>query len=83
MLVRRPGRPPLLLVGDLTYDVDLLSAGHVPGVGDRGQLRETVGKVNALRRRHPDLVVLAAHDPAAATLLADAEAESQGGLPAR
>jgi glyoxylase-like metal-dependent hydrolase (beta-lactamase superfamily II) len=75
MLVRRPGRPPLLLVGDLTYDVDMLSAGQVPGVGDRGQNRETVGRVNALRRLHPGLVVLAAHDPAAATLLADAEGE--------
>jgi hypothetical protein len=73
MLVRRPGHPPLLMVGDLTYDVDLLSAGELPGVGDRGQLRETIGRVNALRRRHPGLVVLAAHDPAAATLLAAAE----------
>jgi glyoxylase-like metal-dependent hydrolase (beta-lactamase superfamily II) len=89
VLVRRPGRPPLLLVGDLTYDVDLLSAGQVPGVGDRGRLRETVGKVNALRRCLPGLVVLAAHDPAAATLLANAnanaktDAEGEGGRPAR
>lgn len=72
MLVRRPGHPPLLMVGDLTYDVDLLSAGQVPGVGNRSQLRESVEKVNALRRRHPGLVVLAAHDPAAAELLATA-----------
>jgi glyoxylase-like metal-dependent hydrolase (beta-lactamase superfamily II) len=78
MLVRRPGRSPLLLVGDLTYDVDMLSAGQVPGVGDRGQNRKTVGRVNALRQRHPGLVVLAAHDPAAATLLADAEGEGGG-----
>jgi len=73
MLVRRPGRAPLLLVGDLTYDVDKLSAGQVPGVGDRSQNRESVARVNALRGRHPGLVVLAAHDPAAAGLLAQAE----------
>jgi len=60
-------------VGDVTYDVDLLSAGEVPGVGGRGQNRQTVARVNALRLRHPGLVVLAAHDPAAATLLAEAE----------
>jgi glyoxylase-like metal-dependent hydrolase (beta-lactamase superfamily II) len=73
MLVRRAGRPPLLMVGDLTYDVGLLTAGQVPGVGGRGQNRQTVARVNALRLRHPGLVVLAAHDPAAATLLAEAE----------
>jgi N-acyl homoserine lactone hydrolase len=93
MLVRRPGRPPLLLVGDLTYDVDLLSAGNVPGVGDRNQQRTVVGRVNALRRGHPGLVVLAAHDPAARTLLAEAnaaevdaaevDAEGNGGQQAR
>ena len=83
MLVRRPGHPPLLLVGDLTYDVDLLSAGQVPGVGDRGQNRDAVGKVNALRQRHPGLVVLAAHDPAAATLLAEADAAGSSGRSAR
>jgi N-acyl homoserine lactone hydrolase len=32
MLVRRPGRPWLLLVGDLTYDAHLLEHGHLPGV---------------------------------------------------
>jgi glyoxylase-like metal-dependent hydrolase (beta-lactamase superfamily II) len=33
MLVRRPGRPWQLLVGDLTYDAHLLEHGHLPGVG--------------------------------------------------
>ena len=83
MLVRRPGRVPLLLVGDLTYDITLLSAGEVPGVGGRGQNRDAVAKVNALRQRHPDLVVLAAHDPAAATLLAEANAADSSGRSAR
>ena len=35
MLVRRPAHPPLLMVGDLTYDADLLAAGELPGVGER------------------------------------------------
>jgi len=39
LLVRRPGRPPLLMVGDVTYDAHLLEVGHVPGVGSRRRLR--------------------------------------------
>ncbi|MEU6260362.1 N-acyl homoserine lactonase family protein [Streptomyces sp. NPDC047043] len=70
LLVRRPGRAPLLLVGDLTYDAELLSAGKLPGVGDKKQMSEAVHKVNALRARLPGLVVLAAHDPGAAPSLA-------------
>jgi N-acyl homoserine lactone hydrolase len=72
MLVRRPGRTPLLLVGDLTYDADLLAAGEVPGVGNKAQIRSVVADVNALRTELPGLTVLAAHDPAAADLLASA-----------
>ncbi|MFC4587121.1 N-acyl homoserine lactonase family protein [Sphaerisporangium corydalis] len=71
MLVRRPGRPPLLMVGDLTYDADLLAAGSLPGVGDKKQMRDAVGKVNALRAKLPGLTVLAAHDPGAAGRLAE------------
>jgi glyoxylase-like metal-dependent hydrolase (beta-lactamase superfamily II) len=72
MLVRRPGYAPLLLVGDLTYDAELLLAGKIPGAGDRRRMRSTVGMVNALRQLHPGLTVLAAHDPNAAALLAAA-----------
>lgn len=72
MLIRRPGHAPLLLVGDLTYDADLLAAGELPGVGDRKQMRDAVGKVNALHAAMPDLAVLAAHDPGAAGRLAGA-----------
>lgn len=75
LLVRRSGRPPLLMVGDLTYDADLLAAGQLPGVGDRRRLRETTEAVNELRRRVPDLVVLAAHDPDAAERLTRSLAE--------
>ena len=68
MLVRGPGRP-LLMVGDLTYDADLLAAGKLPGLGDRRQMARAAANVNALRVRLPGLTVLAAHDPAAAALL--------------
>ena len=69
MLIRRPGRAPLLLVGDVTYDMDLLTAGSLPGVGSKKQLRTATAMVNALRATHPDLVILAAHDPNAARRL--------------
>ncbi|GLW07476.1 N-acyl homoserine lactonase family protein [Microtetraspora sp. NBRC 13810] len=70
MLVRVPGQPPLLMVGDLTYDAHLLEEGHVPGVGKKRQLDESTRAINLLRERHPDLVVLPAHDPGAAARLA-------------
>jgi glyoxylase-like metal-dependent hydrolase (beta-lactamase superfamily II) len=79
LLVRRPGRPPLLMVGDLTYDDTLLGAGRVPGVGEKGRLEETTYAVNALRQRHPDLVVLPAHDPGAAARLAAATSVIEAG----
>lgn len=72
MLVRRPGRRPLLMVGDLTYDDQLLAAGQLPGVGDKRQMRHAVRMVNELRANLPGLVVLPAHDPTAAERLQDA-----------
>jgi glyoxylase-like metal-dependent hydrolase (beta-lactamase superfamily II) len=57
------------MVGDLTYDAELLAAGVVPGAGNKRRLRRTVAAVNELRRRMPGLVVLPAHDPAAAERL--------------
>ena len=70
MLVRNPGQPPLLLVGDLTYSTHLLDCGHVPGAGSKAQLEQTTTKVNQLRANLPGTVVLAAHDPTAAAELA-------------
>lgn len=70
LLVRAEGLPPLLLVGDLTYDVSLLADEHVPGVGAKKGLLASTRAVLELRERHPELVVLAAHDPAASGLLA-------------
>jgi hypothetical protein len=52
--------------------VHVLEDGHVPGVGKRRQLRESTAKVNQLRRRYSDLVILPAHDPGAADRLQQA-----------
>lgn len=72
MIVRQPGRAPLAMVGDLTYALDLLDCGHVPGSGSRKQLQQTTNKMNALRRDLDGLVVLATHDPEAEDQLAKA-----------
>jgi N-acyl homoserine lactone hydrolase len=69
LLIRRRGRPPLLLVGDLTQGSQLLEQRQVPGVGDRSQLAKTTDKVLELKRRMPGLVILPAHDPTAAVRL--------------
>ena len=74
MLVRRPEAVPLLLAGDLTYDVHAFEGGRTGGVGGRRQLRKTRRKALALRVNNPGMQVLAAHDPAAAGLL-DAAAQ--------
>jgi glyoxylase-like metal-dependent hydrolase (beta-lactamase superfamily II) len=71
LLVRRAGRPPLLLVGDLTYGADILQRGQLPGVGSRRRLAESSRKVLALAGQQPGLVVLPAHDPTAAQRLLD------------
>ena len=76
LLIRRPGQPPLILVGDLTYDVHVLEDGHVPGVGSRRRLRESTAKVKRMRQRYADLVILPAHDPGAAGRLAKATGQT-------
>ena len=77
MLARQEGMTPLLFVGDLTYDVTLLEEGHVPGVGDKAGLEDSTRQVAELARQNPGLVVLAAHDPASAGMLAAAQAAPQ------
>jgi glyoxylase-like metal-dependent hydrolase (beta-lactamase superfamily II) len=69
LLVRRPGMPPLLLAGDLTYGTEILQRGQVPGVGRRRQLTDSSRKVLALAQQCPGLVILPAHDPGAAQRL--------------
>jgi N-acyl homoserine lactone hydrolase len=71
LLVRRAGRPPLLLAGDLTYGAEILQRGQLPGVGNRRLLAESTRKVIALQQQQPGLVVLPAHDPTAAQRLLD------------
>jgi glyoxylase-like metal-dependent hydrolase (beta-lactamase superfamily II) len=71
LLIRRTGRPPLLLAGDLTYGTEILQRGQVPGVGNRRRLADSSRQVLALARQHPGLVVLPAHDPTAAQRLLD------------
>lgn len=72
MLVRRGALPPLLLIGDLTYDEALLERDQFPAVGERDELRESFAKVRAMQARMPELVILPAHDAAAASKLAAA-----------
>jgi glyoxylase-like metal-dependent hydrolase (beta-lactamase superfamily II) len=74
LLVRRRARPPLLMVGDLTYDADLLARRRVPGVGARREMLHSTDKVLALAERLPGLAVLPAHDPRAARRLLEASA---------
>ncbi len=71
LLVRRAGRPPLLLCGDLTYGLEIFQSGRLPGVGERRGLADSTGKVLVLAERQPGLVVLPAHDPTAAQRLLD------------
>jgi N-acyl homoserine lactone hydrolase len=79
MLVRRPGNPPLLLAGDLTYDVHAFERGVTSGVGSKRKLRESRDRVLALRAENPGMQILAAHDPAAHDLL-DATTRCVGGV---
>jgi len=74
LLVRQPGTVPLLLVGDLTYDVHLLDERRLPGMGHKHQMKIATDKIHQLRENHPDLVILPAHDPEAADRLAVATA---------
>lgn len=74
LVVRRPGWAPLALVGDLTYSCDLFDAGKVPGSGKKDELLASSDAVRRLRDTLPGLAVLAAHDPQAPALLAQATA---------
>src|SRR4051812_13144809 len=54
-LCARPAGPtaPLLLVGDLTHEVELLEAGRIPGVGDQPGLRQASEMVHEMTVRDP------------------------------
>jgi N-acyl homoserine lactone hydrolase len=73
MLVRAVDHPPLLLVGDLSYSLELLMGDQLPGIyADKSQLQASFAKVRNLKAQLPDLVILGSHDPAAADLLQNA-----------
>lgn len=72
LIVRRPAKPTLALVADLTYAAHLLESEHKPGVGNRRVLRRSSAMLNQLRGVTPGLVVLPTHDPNAAAALAEA-----------
>ena len=57
------------MVGDLTYDDELLAGGALPGRRPQATDAQVTRLVNALRDTLPGLVVLPAHDPHAAQRL--------------
>lgn len=65
MLIRQEGWDPIILVGDLTYEADLLEQDIVPGTGDRDTLLASFAKVRRLKERLPGLAIVASHDFAA------------------
>ena len=72
LLVRRAGRPPLLLAGDLTYGAEILQRGQLPGRRQPAPARRKQPQgPRAGRQQQPGLVVLPAHDPTAAQRLLD------------
>ncbi len=79
MLVRAEDRPPLLLIGDLSYSVELLMGDQLPGIyADKSQLQASFAKVRNLKAQLPDLVILGSHDPATADLLQNAFDKQSG-----
>ncbi|MCA0872794.1 N-acyl homoserine lactonase family protein [Seohaeicola saemankumensis] len=72
MLIRREDWDPILLVGDLTYEVPLLDQNVVAGTGDRQMLLASFAKVQALRKRLPGLTIAASHHFAATQAVARA-----------
>lgn len=65
MLIRSDQMPPILLVGDLTYERESLMTGRVPGVGNHKQLKASFAKVRRLKSTLPNLIIVPSHDPRA------------------
>jgi glyoxylase-like metal-dependent hydrolase (beta-lactamase superfamily II) len=66
VIVRRDGRPDLLLAGDASYTEQLMLDGVVDGVAaDARAARDTLGRLQRHTRAHPT-VYLPAHDPQSA-----------------
>ena len=72
MLINDKVRPPILLVGDLTYDVEMLMNDQLPGIcNDKSALRQSFANVRSLKKQLPDLVILSSHDSAISHTLQD------------
>ncbi|MCC5971453.1 MAG: N-acyl homoserine lactonase family protein [Pararhodobacter sp.] len=79
MLVRSAGMPPVLLVADLCFEVDMLLKDQMPGVAeDFEALRASYAKVRALNDNMPGLVILPSHDMNTASRLAQAMQAAPG-----
>jgi glyoxylase-like metal-dependent hydrolase (beta-lactamase superfamily II) len=76
MLIRRSDGPPVLLIGDLTYNQELLERDQVAATGDKKLLRDSYAKVRALKQHTPDLVIVAGHDATASEKLTDGTSSS-------
>jgi N-acyl homoserine lactone hydrolase len=72
MLLRQDGWDPILLVGDLTYEADLIEKDILPGTGDRNALLASFAKVRRLKQRLPGLAIVASHDFAAESAVSQA-----------
>lgn len=72
MLIRSDIAPPVLLVGDMAYDVEAIFSARVPGTGDAKQLRQSYAKVRQLKSELPDLIIVPSHDGEAVRALMDA-----------
>ena len=73
MLLRSEGMPPILLIADLAFELNMLLTDHTPGVGENfAAMRESNARVRALKERLPELVILPSHDMETAARLAEA-----------
>ena len=76
LLLRSANLPPILFVGDLTYEAGLLMQDQFPPLGDRAQLKASFAKVRELKKALPDLLILPSHDPTIVNTLAHCRASS-------
>jgi N-acyl homoserine lactone hydrolase len=74
-LVRFRGQAPVLLVGDLAYQTDMLMKDRVPGTGEKEELLASYAKVRGLKEQLSDLVILPAHGFAAQERLSSSNAQ--------
>lgn len=61
-LIRTSIAPPILLVGDLAYNIDAIFNDRPPGTGDAKTLHATYAKVRQLKKQFPDLLIVPSHD---------------------